>query len=53
MWFGQSPSAAQERGGPLPSIAVADALLDKRRDLAEWGHNPKAVLTITVTAQAN
>jgi len=22
--------------GPLPSIAVADALLDERRELAEW-----------------
>jgi hypothetical protein len=27
--------AAGERGGPLPSIDVADALLDKRRELAE------------------
>ena len=25
--------AARERGGPLPSIDVADALLDERRDL--------------------
>jgi hypothetical protein len=25
--------AARERGGPLPSLAVADALLDKRREL--------------------
>jgi len=25
--------AARERGGPLPSIAVADALLDERREL--------------------
>jgi hypothetical protein len=33
MWFGQSPSAARERGGPLPSIDVADALLDERREL--------------------
>jgi hypothetical protein len=24
--------AARERGGPLPSIAVADALLDERRE---------------------
>jgi hypothetical protein len=24
---------ARERGGPLPSIAVADALLDERREL--------------------
>jgi hypothetical protein len=28
--------AARERGGPLPSIDVADALLDERRKLAEW-----------------
>ncbi|HUE31360.1 MAG TPA: hypothetical protein VMQ38_00240 [Mycobacterium sp.] len=28
--------AARERGGPLPSIDVADALLDERRGLAEW-----------------
>ena len=26
-------SAARERGGPLPSIDVADALLDERREL--------------------
>ncbi|MGO9929686.1 MAG: hypothetical protein ACLPLP_27205 [Mycobacterium sp.] len=25
--------AARERGGPMPSIAVADELLDKRREL--------------------
>jgi hypothetical protein len=25
--------AARERGGPLPSIAVADGLLDERREL--------------------
>ncbi|MGV0069423.1 hypothetical protein ACRU44_16980 [Mycobacterium colombiense] len=25
--------AAQERGGPLPSVDVADALLDERREL--------------------
>ena len=25
--------SARERGGPLPSIAVADALLDERREL--------------------
>ena len=29
-------SAALERGGPLPSIAVADAWLDERRELTEW-----------------
>jgi hypothetical protein len=36
--------AARERGGPLPSIAVADALLDERRELAELGNqiNPVA-----------
>jgi hypothetical protein len=27
------PRAARERGGPLPSIGVADALLDERREL--------------------
>ena len=27
--------AARERGGPLPSIVVANALLDERRELAE------------------
>jgi hypothetical protein len=27
--------AARERGGPLPSIEVADALLDERRELTE------------------
>jgi hypothetical protein len=30
--------AARERGGPLPSIAVADALLDERRELTEWAN---------------
>jgi hypothetical protein len=28
--------AARERGGPLPSIAVAYALVDVRRELTEW-----------------
>jgi hypothetical protein len=36
MWFGQSPSAARERGVSLPSIAAADALLDERRKLTDW-----------------
>jgi hypothetical protein len=27
--------AARKRGGPLPSIDVADALLDERRELIE------------------
>jgi hypothetical protein len=27
--------AARERGGPLPSIDVADALQDERRELTE------------------
>jgi hypothetical protein len=27
--------AARERGGPLPSIDAADALLDERRELTE------------------
>ena len=27
--------AARERGGPLPSIDVADALLDERHELTE------------------
>ena len=32
--------AAQERGSPLPSIRVADALLDERRERADWvGYN--------------
>jgi hypothetical protein len=30
--------AACERGGPLPSIDVADALLDERWELAELGN---------------
>jgi hypothetical protein len=29
--------AARERGGPLPSIDVEDALLDERCELTEWG----------------
>ena len=28
-------SAARERGGPLPSIDVVDAVLDERRELTE------------------
>jgi hypothetical protein len=28
--------AARGRGGPLPSIAVADVLLDERRELTDW-----------------
>jgi len=28
--------AAREWGGPLPSIDVADVLLDERRELTEW-----------------
>jgi hypothetical protein len=32
--------AARERGGPLPSIDVADALLDERRQLTEWISEP-------------
>jgi len=40
MWFGQSPSAAPGRGGPVPSIDVADALPDERRALTEWD-NPQ------------
>jgi hypothetical protein len=30
--------AAREGGGPVPSIAVADALLDERREVIEWGN---------------
>ena len=30
---------ARERGGPLPSIDVADALLDERGELAERVRN--------------
>jgi hypothetical protein len=30
-----SSSSAWERGGPLPSIAVADSLLDERRELTQ------------------
>ncbi|HEY2501542.1 MAG TPA: hypothetical protein VGI68_09020 [Mycobacterium sp.] len=35
--------AARERGGPPPSIDVADALLDQRGELAEllFGHYGK------------
>jgi hypothetical protein len=32
-------SAARERGGPVPSIGVADALLDDRRELTELRYN--------------
>jgi hypothetical protein len=33
-WVGALHHAARERGGPLPSIDVADALLDEHRELA-------------------
>jgi membrane protein implicated in regulation of membrane protease activity len=33
--------AARERGGPLQSIDVADALLDERRELTERAYNPQ------------
>jgi hypothetical protein len=32
--------AARERGGPLPLIAGADALLDERRELTECISEP-------------
>jgi hypothetical protein len=32
--------AARERGGPLPSIDVADALLDERCELIEFEKRP-------------
>jgi len=32
--------AAREQGGPLPSIDVADALLDERCYLTEWISEP-------------
>ena len=32
--------AAREQGGPLPSIDVADARLDERRELTELGCQP-------------
>ena len=31
--------AARQRGGPLPSIDVADALLDERREVTERVRN--------------
>jgi hypothetical protein len=33
-----SKAVAQERGGPLPSMDVADALLDERRELTATTH---------------
>jgi hypothetical protein len=36
--------AARERGGPLPSIDVADALLDERRELTA-GHPRHGIRT--------
>jgi hypothetical protein len=34
-WVAALRCAARERGGPMPSIDVADALLDERRELTE------------------
>jgi hypothetical protein len=43
--------AEADRGGPLPSIDVADALLDERRELT--GSRPRyAVLSTTVAPGA-
>ena len=36
--------AARERGGPLPSIDVADALLDERPQAHRVGFNPRIFL---------
>ena len=36
--------AAQERGRPLPSIDVADALLDERPQAHRVGFNPRIFL---------
>jgi hypothetical protein len=47
MWFGQSPSAAGERGGPLPSVDVADALLARIDELLDE-RSPTMVLNVTV-----
>jgi hypothetical protein len=41
--------AARERGGPLPSIDVADALLNERRELIEWLQTRKQVSSATAT----
>ena len=38
--------AARERGGPLPSIDVADALLDECRDLTERVRKRRATSSI-------
>jgi hypothetical protein len=35
--------AARERGGPLPSIDAADALLEERRELTELGGTSSSV----------
>jgi hypothetical protein len=40
--------AARERDGPLPSIAVADALLDERRELTELWNQIAPVHVCTV-----
>jgi len=32
--------AAREHGGPLPSIDLADGLLDERREQTEWINEP-------------
>jgi hypothetical protein len=36
-WVAALRHAARERGGPLPSIGVADALLDERGERTECG----------------
>jgi hypothetical protein len=40
---------ARERGGPPPSIDVADALLNERRELIEWLQTRKQVSSATAT----
>jgi hypothetical protein len=38
--------AARERGGPLPSIGVADELRDERRELTDWATTRKREFSI-------
>jgi hypothetical protein len=43
--------AARELAGPLPSIAVADALLDEHRELTEWA-TTSGIFTISDLSSA-
>ncbi len=43
---------ARERGGTLPSLDVADALLDERLRTRRWSHSPRVFSQFPTEASA-